>query len=47
MEFPFRETLLGALLGNTVSFPKTFSQKAEISVSISSNYMTIPFLSGN
>lgn len=47
MEFPFRETLLRALLGNRVNFHKIFPPKAEMSVSTSSNYMTIPFSSGN
>lgn len=47
MEFPFRETFLSAFLGNRVNFPKIFPPKAEISVSTSSNYETIPFLSDN
>lgn len=47
MEFPFRETLLRALLGNGVNFHKVFSPKAEMSVSTSSNYITIPFPSDN
>lgn len=41
MEFPFRETLLRALLGNGMNFHKVFSPKTEMSVSTSSNYITI------